>query len=253
MYRDALKLLNGILTVIEALVLIVCMLYAGYALWDNQQVYNSVSSLQNELLSMKPADERAAAPSFEELQAINPDVCAWLTMDGTRVDYPILRTTNNVYYLSYDVHRRFSLAGSLFLDYQNDRAVTDAYSLVHGHHMDQGRMFGDLDLYKQEKFFRENTTGMLLTPETVWQLDVIAYLNVKSTDDVIFAPQRYTEDAAGVLDYTEAKAVYLHEETLTRAREQGAQLLCLATCAEGSDRTIILCMMTCSTEGGAQT
>ena len=94
---------------------------------------------------------------------------------------------------------------------------------------------------------------MLLTPETVWQLDVIAYLNVKATDDVIFAPQRYTQDAAGVLDYTEAKAVYLHDDTLARAREQGAQLLCLATCAEGSDRTIILCMMTRSEEGGAQT
>ena len=251
MYRDVLRLLNGVLSFVEALLLIGCLLYAGYALWDNQQIYTSVSSLQNELLAFKPAEDAdAAGPSFEELQAINPEVCAWLTMDGTRIDYPILRADNNSYYLSYDVHRNFSLAGSLFLDARNAFGVSDAYNLIHGHHMDQGRMFGDLDLYKQEEFFRENATGMLLTPETVYKLDVIAYMNVNSTDDVIFAPQRWLEEADAVLDYTEQNAVYLHEDTLALARMSDAPLLCLATCADGSNRTIVLCMMT-RAEGGA--
>ena len=111
-------------------------------------------------------------------------------------------------------------------------------------------MFGDLDLYKQEDFFRENATGMLLTPETVYKLDVIAYMNVNSTDDVIFAPQRWLEEADAVLDYTEQNAVYLHEDTLALARMSDAPLLCLATCADGSNRTIVLCMMT-RAEGGA--
>ena len=98
MYRDVLRLLNGVLSFVEALLLIGCLLYAGYALWDNQQIYTSVSSLQNELLAFKPAEDAdAAGPSFEELQAINPEVCAWLTMDGTRIDYPILRADNNSY------------------------------------------------------------------------------------------------------------------------------------------------------------
>lgn len=251
MYRDILRLLNGVITVIEVLALIAVVLYAGYALWDNQQVYDSVTSLQNELLAIKPAEAGTAAPSFAELQAVNPDVCAWLTMDGTRIDYPILQSSNNSYYLSYDVHRKFSLAGSLFLDFHNAFEVTDAYNLVHGHHMDQGRMFGDLDLYKQERFFRENVTGRLLTPDAAWQLDVIAYLNVKSTDDVIFAPQHWRENAETVLDYTEETATYIHTDTLAQARESGAPLLCLATCAEGSDRTIVLCMMTRVAEGGA--
>lgn len=250
MYRDILRLLNGLVTCVEVVVLAACALYAVFSLWDNQQVYDSVSSLQNELLAFKPSGEDETGPSLQELQAINPDVCAWLTMDGTRIDYPIVQASNNSYYLSYDVHRKFSLAGSLFLDFHNDFAITDDYNLIHGHHMDQGRMFGDLDLYKQERFFEENRTGLLITPGVQYQLDVIAYMNVSSTDDVIFAPQRWQEDAAVVLDYTEAEAVYLHEETLAEARERDADLLSLATCAAGSDRTIVLCMMT-RMEGGA--
>ncbi|MBR3763165.1 MAG: class B sortase [Clostridia bacterium] len=255
MYRDVLRILNGLLSAVEALLLIVCLLYAGYSLWDNQQIYTSVSSLQNELLAFKPTateNDEETGPSFEELQAINPDVCAWLTMDGTRIDYPILRANNNTYYLSYDVYRKFSLAGSLFLDSRNAFTVSDAYNLIHGHHMNQGRMFGDLDLYKREEFFRENATGSLITPETAYQLDVIACLNVNSTDDVIFAPQRWLEDAEAVLDYTERNATYLHADTLALARTSGAPLLCLATCADGSNRTIVLCMMTRAEGGAAQ-
>ena len=252
MYRDILRLLNAIVTIVEVVVLLACALYAGFALWDNQQVYTSVSSLQNELLAFKPAADEDEGPSFAELQAINPDVCAWLTMDGTRIDYPIVRGSNNAYYLSYDVYRKFSLAGSLFLDFHNSFSVADAYNLIHGHHMDQGRMFGDLDLYKQQRFFEENATGTLVTPEAHYRLDVIAYLNVSDTDDVIFAPQRYLEDSAAVLDYAGEKAVWLHEETLAQARESGAPLLSLATCAAGSDRTIILCMMTRMEGGTAQ-
>ena len=249
MYRDVLRLLNRLVTFVEVVVIAVCAIYAVYSLWDNQQVYDSVSTLQNELLAFKPTGNDAEGPSLAELQDINPDVCAWLTMDGTRIDYPIVQARNNSYYLSYDVHRRFSLAGSLFLDFHNAFAVTDDYNLIHGHHMDQGRMFGDLDLYMQERFFDENRTGMLITPDAQYRLDVIAYLNVDATDDVIFAPQRWLEDADTVLDYTESKAVHLHEETLAAARELDANLLSLATCAAGSDRTIILCMMT-RVEGG---
>lgn len=252
-HRFILRLLNGVITCIEVIAIVVVVLYAGYSLWDNQQVYDSVSNLQNELLAFKPAEEDDAPPSFDELHEINADICAWLTMDGTRIDYPVLQGPDNWYYLSRNVYQETDLAGSIYLDFQNDFALTDAYNLLHGHHMNQGRMFGDLDLYKQEQFFRETATGTLLTPACMWQLDVIAYLPVKSTDDVIFAPQRYTEDASAVLDYAETLAIHLHAETLAAARETGAPLLALATCSpESSDaRTIILCMMTRVTEGGA--
>ncbi|MBQ8200170.1 MAG: class B sortase [Clostridia bacterium] len=225
------------------------MLYAVYALWDNQHVYNRASNVQSELLAFKPAEEEEAGPSFDELQTLNPDVCAWVTMEGTRIDFPVVQGSNNFEYLSLDVYGKFSLAGSIYLDSRNGRDFGDAYSLLHGHHLDQGRMFGDLDLYKQRDFFDEHTTGTLMTPEGSYALEVMAYLLVRSTDDVIFAPQHWREDASELLAYVQEHAVYTHEEVLARAAamsSEDAAMLCLATCStEYTDaRTIILCLMT---------
>lgn len=250
MQRGFVRLLNSIVSVVEGLALVVILLYAVYALWDNQHVYMRASSVQQDLLAFKPKVEEETGPSFEELQEINPDVCAWLTMDNTRIDFAVLQGENNFEYLSLDVYGEFSLAGSIYLDSRNGRDFGDAYSLLHGHHLDQGRMFGDLDLYKDQTFFDENTTGTLITPEGQYDLEVIAYMPLLSTDQIIFAPQRYLEDAADVLAYIPQTAKYLHEETYTRAQTEvaagNASLFCMATCSpESSDaRTIILCLMT---------
>ncbi len=240
------RLINSLISAAEIVIILVVLLFAAFALWDNQQVYQRADAARDELLSFKPDQEEDSAPSFEELQAVNPDVCAWLTMDGTRIDYPVLQGEDNFEYLSLDVYGEFSLAGSIYLDSRNDRDFCDAYSLLHGHHLDQGRMFGDLDLYKQQEFFEENTTGILLVPGGYYSLDVMAYLLVESTDDVIFAPQYWTEDAADVLEYCRENAVYMNEPVFERAQEEGAQLLCLATCSTETTeaRTIVICVMT---------
>ncbi|MBQ8556027.1 MAG: class B sortase [Clostridia bacterium] len=249
MQRRIIRFLNSIVSAVVAVVLVLMLLYSAYALWDNQHVYLLADSVQNDLLAFKPQEEEEAAPSFEELQAINPDVNAWLTMEGTHIDFPVVQGSNNFEYLSLDVYGNFSLAGSIYLDSRNSRTYTDAYSLLHGHHLDQGRMFGDLDLYKQRDFFDAHTTGTLLMPEGRYALDVIAYLLVDATDSVIFAPQRWTQDAADVLDFAKEKAVFIHEDAMQRALgvpSDEVRLLCLATCStEYTDaRTIILCLMT---------
>ena len=205
------RLINALITAAEVTALVLIILYAVYALWDNRQVYQQAGMVQQELLAFKPQEDEDAIPSFEELQQINPDVCAWVTMDGTRIDHPIVQGKNNFEYLSLDIYREFSLAGSIYIDSRNDNGFGDAYSLLHGHHMDQGRMFGDLDLYKDRDFFFENTTGMLYTPAGSYELSTLAYMLVESTDDIIFAPQRWATDAAAVLDYISRDAVFIND------------------------------------------
>ncbi len=244
MQRKIVQTLNAIVSAVEAACLVLILVYAVYSLWDDQQVYNAVSDLQAELRAFKP-EEEDEGDSFGDLLAINPDVCAWLTMDGTGIDYPVLQGSNNFVYLSRNAYGESDLAGSIYLDSRNQRDYSDLYSLLHGHHMDQHRMFGDLDLYKDERFFDEHTMGTLLVPGGKYDLKVFAYLLVKSTDDVIFAPQRWMEDASGLLAYVREHAIFLHEEPFAQA-EAGGRVLCLATCStEYTDaRTIILCLMT---------
>ena len=54
------------------------------------------------------------SPSLQELQKINPDVCAWLTVDGTKIDYPVVQGETNLEYINQDIYGEFALSGSIF-------------------------------------------------------------------------------------------------------------------------------------------
>ena len=103
-------------------------------------------------------------PSFAELLRVNQDVKAWLTLDHTQIDYPVLQGEDNFAYINTDVYGNFALAGSIFIDSRCDPSFADPYTLLHGHHMENSRMFGDLDLYKDLDFFRQYYTGTLRDP-----------------------------------------------------------------------------------------
>ena len=84
--------------------------------------------------------------------AMNPDVCGWIVMDHTGIDYPIVQGEDNFEYLDKDPLGNPEISGSIFLDWQNNRKFTDPYMVLMGHHMQAGKMFGDLDKYSDETF-----------------------------------------------------------------------------------------------------
>ena len=232
---------NNILTVIVSIVLLIIVMYAVYALWDNSTVYNAAKNVQEEMLKLKPDDEL----SFEELLAINPDVCAWVSLDGTTIDHPILQGKTNLTYINADVYGDFALAGSIFLDTRSNRDFTDPYSLVYGHEMVQGRMFGDLPLYKEEDFFRENRTGELILPGESHSLEIYAVILTNSFDEMIFNPDRHKNGLSDLIRYAEGNALYIHEEMtedLKQRADNDLRILSLTTCSsEFTDaRTIVL-------------
>ena len=179
-----LKAANSLVTAIVALFLILAAAYSGYALWDNAQVYGAVDDIQSQLLKLKPdPEQKDGGASFEELRKINPDVCGWITLDHTKIDYPILQGEDNLTYINTDVYGDFALSGSIFLDSGCDRNFQGKYSLLYGHHMAEHKMFGDLDLYRKKKFFNKNTTGTLILPDlpTSWKfLHVCRFPHLRS-------------------------------------------------------------------------
>jgi len=249
MARVVLKVLDGIVSFVIILALCLGGLYAGYALWDNNRVYAAAEDVQAQMQRLKPhidPEAEDSGASFEELLAINPDVCAWVTLDNTNIDYPVLQGETNLSYINTDVYGEFALAGSIFLDANNNRDFTDGYSLLYGHHMDRGRMFGDLDLYKDPKFFSENRTGILILPDRAYDLEIYACLLVEASDDAIFKPTKWQLDIQGLLDYTKENALHVHDDVIARLRaEEAPQILGFSTCAsEFTDaRTILLAAM----------
>ena len=229
-HRFFLKTANSLVSLVVILFLTVAGVYSGYALWDNAQVYAAVDDVQSELLKLKPDAAEEDGASFEELLAVNPDVCAWLTLDNTGIDYPVVQGEDNLSYINTDVYGEFALAGSIFLDSSCDNTFHDQYSLLYGHHMENSKMFGDLDLYEDEEFFNENTTGMLILPDRSYELEIFACLRVSASEDAIFYPQQWQTNTDGLLEFVSENAMHIHQDTeapepvYTHSAETGRQL-----------------------------
>ena len=249
MARWILKAANSLLNFVVILSLCVSGIYAGYALWDNNQVYAAAQNVQADMIKLKPkvVEEEDAGASFEELLAINEDVCAWVSLDNTNIDFPILQGDTNLTYINKDVYGNFALAGSIYLDSRNEHEFHDIVNLLYGHHMDDGEMFGDLDKYKDEKFFHENKTGSLILPDRIYDLEIFACMLVGASEDVIFEPQEYKSNIKTLLDFTEQNAMYYNKDMIAELRETNGeqQILIFSTCStEFTDaRTIVLTIM----------
>ncbi len=249
--KAGLRVANSLFNLVVITLLILSGSYSAFALWDNDRIYAAAGDVQSDMIQLKPkieAAEEEEGADFSELLLVNPDVCGWLTMDNTEIDYPLLQGTTNFTYINTDVYGNFALAGSIFLDSRNDREFTDTYNLLYGHHMADHKMFGDLDLYKDEDFFRENRTGTLILPNGTYQLEVISCLLVGASDDHIFEPTRWRDsNISQLLKFAKEESLFVNEDVLAEleAAEEPFRILSLSTCSsEFTDaRTIVLTVM----------
>lgn len=231
MYR-VLKFFDDLSGAIVAVLLMLLAVYAGYALWDNQQVYAAAAEVRTSLLEMKPAED---GPSFAALRAVNPDVCAWVTLDGTGVDYPVVQGEDNLTYVNTDVYGNFSLSGSIFLDSRCAPDFTEGYGLLYGHHMVNGQMFGDLEKYQDAAFLETYTGGTLLLPDRTCRLEVLGCLLIPASEERIFQPG--SQDAAALLDWAAGTALCWRA-----GAPVPGQVLALSTCSSAytDARTVVL-------------
>lgn len=107
--------------------------------------------------SEKTITELKTDTKVETLKSKNEDYRFWLNIEGTQVDYPVVQSADNSFYLSKDFNKEDNVAGTPFLDYRNN-SIYDKNTIVYAHHMKNGSMFGELKKFKDEKFFQENGT-----------------------------------------------------------------------------------------------
>lgn len=238
------RFLNFMISLFLILIFIIAAAYALFVLNDNYRIYSAAENVREDMIKLKPDKEQ---PDFSRLLSINPDICAWLTMDGTHIDFPILQGETNLTYINRDIYGEFALAGSIFLDSQNAKDFSDSYNLLYGHHMDGGNMFGDLDLYKREEFFQNYDTGKLLLPDRSCDLKVAAVLITGVSDAHIFQLKNWPSTwEKGQLDYIKSHALFVREDVIQALeKSEHPQLVALTTCtSEFTDaRTVVLAQM----------
>ena len=100
------RAINGGISCILVLFLAIAAAYALFALSDNRRIYSQAENVQADMLQLKP---ESAGPGFQELQRVNPEVRAWISMEKTKIDFPVLQGENNLKYVNTDVYGNFLL------------------------------------------------------------------------------------------------------------------------------------------------
>ena len=120
---------------------------------------------------------------FHALDQVSGNLIAWLYLPGSVINYPVAQCDNNSYYLKHLADGTVNSSGCLFLDYKNDREFTDDNSIIYGHHMKNGSMFGSLDRYSRQKFYNSHPSLYLVTQPDRYRIEVFsAYTTSKDSD-----------------------------------------------------------------------
>lgn len=228
---------NRVLEILAALLILAMLLYGGYSLWDTYQIYHNAFSDQ-ELMEYKPAGREENSPTLQELQKINPDVCAWLTVDDTNIDYPVVQGETDMEYINKDVYGNFAYSGAIFLDSQNHPDFSDSYNLIYGHHMSNGAMFGDVAEFCSKKYFKDHKTGTLYLPDdSDRKITFFACIKASASDSQIYSPYAQTPETMKIfLKYVKDKAVQYREIEV----DEKDQIVGFSTCAEADSNGRIL-------------
>ena len=211
--------------------------FGGFALWQDAALRRG-AFVGAELLQYKPAAPAADNPTLAELQTVNPDVCGWLTVDGTGIDYPVVQGATNMDYVNRDVYGDFSLSGAIFLDSRCAADLTDPYTVIYGHHMDNSAMFGDVARFAEADYFAAHPAGSISLPDAAYTIELFACVVTDAYDTAIYTPERYHDDVGALLDYAAAQAVQQRDIGVT-AQDR---LVALSTCAgsETNGRVVVL-------------
>lgn len=123
----------------------------------------------------------------------NQDVFAVLKIPDTVIDYPVLQSTDNDYYLLKDANKNYSVSGSLFFDYENTFEEKNKHYIIYGHNMNSNIMFHSLRYYKDKEYYNKHKYITLETPYETQTFEVFSFY--KTSVDFYYLSVYFDTDA----------------------------------------------------------
>ncbi len=115
--------------------------------------------------------------NFEKLWETNTDICAYIQVPGTVIDYPVLQPSaekDDDYYLHRDVDKKYKFAGSIYFEKKNSKYFTDRNTVIYGHNMLNGTMFQNLHKFRDPQFFNDNQYIYVYIPGHILTYRIVA-------------------------------------------------------------------------------
>lgn len=132
---------------------------------------------------------------YQDLYEKNQDMVGWLSIEGMQIDYPVMRCEDGEYYLHHDFYGEEDKYGCLFVKEEADVDTPGTNFIIYGHNMKDGSMFGDLDLYREEEFFKEHREISFdtLYEERTYEIMAVFLSQVYENDQDVFKYYQFYE------------------------------------------------------------
>lgn len=175
------KNIYKIIAIIAGVAAVACAAVGGYKYYQEKHAgdnYEEVRETVKKETEPAPVEEKAPVEipiDFAALQEQNPEVYAWIQIQDTNIDYPILqREGDNGYYLDHTIDGEEKTEGSIFTEDYNSKDFEDPNTVIYGHDMKNGSMFQNLLSYQDKDFFDNHKDVIIYTPDAIRHYQVFA-------------------------------------------------------------------------------
>lgn len=178
-------------------------------------------------------EAREVLEEYQNLLVRYKRLIGWVKIDNTKIDYPVMQTTDNEYYLDHNMEQQYDKNGTIFMDKDCDIRKPSTNYILYGHHMRNGKMFGELDLYKEKEYYDEHPYISFDTiyEKGTYQVMYVFRSKVYKEDEIVFKYYQFI-DANSEVEFDsymqEMAEMTLYDTGVTA--QFGDQLLTLSTC-----------------------
>lgn len=175
---------------------------------------------------------------FSTLQEINKDTVGWLTVNNTRIDYPVVQAKDNNYYLRRDYYQNKNRHGWIFMDYRNNPDELNENTIIYGHNLANQTMFGTLRYALNSYWYKKSANQIITfnTPNENMKFQIFSIYTIPTTNDYLDITFPTTDAYQTYIDLVKGRSIYDFNIEVTT----DDKILTLSTCANGNDKRLVI-------------
>lgn len=226
--------MKKILRIVILILAIVIIGFSGNKLWNIYSEYAEGEKLYDDyadrFVEVEAGETDLITIDFDALFAENKDIVGWIYSENTPINYPVVQSGDNDYYLSRMLDGTYNIAGTIFMDSRNNPNLTDYNTIIYGHNMKNDTMFGTLDEYIEQDYYDEHPTIYYLSPDQNYEIQLFAGYVTDARSNTYNIPLSIEEQnilSQEMISQSTFKA--------NSSFEEGDNIITLSTCAYDFD------------------
>lgn len=203
---------------------------------DNQTETNNTNGQLPET-SVVTAYNTKYEQSFDTLKGINSDTKAWLSLNNTSINFPVVQATNNDYYLNHDFNKDSNANGWVFIDYRNNLDILDQNTIIYGHNTKSNTMFATLKYSLKESWYKNEENQLIIfnTPDKQMKFKIFSVYVIDNTNDYLNI-NFSDNDFINFINLIKDRSIYNFGVDLTK----DDKIITLSTCSDRGNKRLVV-------------